>query len=77
MTAEALKALNVSQIDLYYLYVITRSRKHTHAITHNIYTCRLPSSCRTYLTYFFSPTTGTEITTVLHSILDSLVKIQN
>lgn len=40
-TDDALKVLNVSQIDLYYLYTSTRSRKHTHATAHNIYTCRL------------------------------------
>lgn len=33
MMDEALKALNESQIDLYYLYAIACSHKHKHAIT--------------------------------------------
>lgn len=59
-------------------------KKNTHAITEhiqNIYTCRLHRLSTVFLQkdvfyVFFLPTTGTEFTTLLHSILDSQVKIQ-
>lgn len=38
MTDEALKALNASQIDLYYLYAIRYLHEHTHMLVHKIST---------------------------------------
>lgn len=69
MTDEALKALNVSQVDLFYLYTITKT--HTCYYTEYLHMQTLPT-----INYLLA-TTGTESTTVLHSILDGQEKIQN
>lgn len=79
VTDEALKALNVSQVDLFYLYTITKT--HTCYYTEYLHMQTLPTInyllAKDVFYIFLFLTTGTESTTVLHSILDGQEKIQN